>query len=173
MKCPACGYENISGVDACEHCLQPLVDFDAPIAQSPVERLILENPVSTLRPAAPICVAADEPLASTMQLMIERKIGCLLVMEDTRMTGIFTERDALMKVGAEAAEAAHSPIRDYMTPDPETIDATASVAFALHKMDLGGYRHLPVMNAHDQPTGVISVRDILRFLTQEYAAKPR
>lgn len=169
MNCPACGHENIPGADQCEECLQPLVDVDAPFVTSQVEQRILENPVSSLGPAEPVCVEAEGSLSSALQLMQQRQTGCLLVMQDGQLVGIFTERDAVMKVGADVFRLAEAPIRDLMTPDPETIDATASVAFALHKMDLGGYRHLPVMDADDHPTGVISVRDILRFLTEEYA----
>lgn len=169
MNCPACDHENIPGADQCEECLQPLVDVEIPFVASQVEQRILEDPVSSLGPAEPVCVEADQSLASALQLMQQRQTGCLLVMQGGQLVGIFTERDAVMKVGADVSRLAESPIRDLMTPDPETIDATASVAFALHKMDLGGYRHLPVMDADDLPAGVISVRDILRFLTEEYA----
>lgn len=173
MKCPACGHENISGVDACEECLQPLVDLEAAAEGSHGQEQILDSPVSTLNPAVPICVDSDQALSATLRLMDERGIGCLLVMNDGRLVGIFTERDAVMKIGSDVAASREVPIRDFMTPDPETIDASASVAFALHKMDLGGYRHLPVMNDHEQPTGVISVRDILRYLTEEHATAGR
>ena len=52
-----------------------------------------------------------------------------------------------------------------MTAKPETVTAKDTLAFALHKMDVGGYRHLPVL--HDgMPAGVISVRDMLRHITR-------
>jgi CBS domain-containing protein len=50
-----------------------------------------------------------------------------------------------------------------MTPNPETVQETNPLAFALRMMDVGGYRHLPVVNG-DKPTGVISVRDVLRHV---------
>jgi CBS domain-containing protein len=52
-----------------------------------------------------------------------------------------------------------------MTPRPETIVATDSLAFALHKMDSGGYRHLPVLE-NGRPVAVISVRDVLTHCTR-------
>jgi CBS domain-containing protein len=52
-----------------------------------------------------------------------------------------------------------------MTCGPETVTSSDSLAFALHKMDGGGYRHLPVVSG-GRPTGVISVRDLLRYFTR-------
>ncbi|MGH7224104.1 MAG: CBS domain-containing protein, partial [Gemmataceae bacterium] len=57
------------------------------------------------------------------------------------------------------------PIQDFMTADPETVRPTDTLAFALHKMDVGGYRHLPVLK-DGQLLGIISVRDMLRHMTR-------
>ena len=56
-----------------------------------------------------------------------------------------------------------------MTDTPVTISQDDSIAYALHAMDLGGYRHLPVVDENNRPTGIISVRDILRFLCVRFA----
>ena len=56
-----------------------------------------------------------------------------------------------------------------MTSAPVTVSQDDSIAYALHAMDLGGYRHLPVVDEDGRPTGIISVRDILRFLCVRYA----
>jgi CBS domain-containing protein len=52
-----------------------------------------------------------------------------------------------------------------MTRDPETVTPADTLAFALGKMDAGGYRHLPVV-AGGRPVGVVSVRDVLRHVTR-------
>jgi CBS domain-containing protein len=52
-----------------------------------------------------------------------------------------------------------------MTANPETVTAKDSLAFALHKMDVGGYRHMPVLS-DGLPAGVISVRDMVRYITK-------
>jgi len=169
MICPHCGHENIAGADVCDECLQSLVDHGVSPASSHVERRILENPVTALKPAPPVAVRPDQPLQEVLSLMVERRIGCVLVVERDEIVGIFSERDALMKIGDRAAQLSQEPIGDFMTPNPECVDADASIAFALHKMDVGGYRHLPVVDSRGRPTGVISVRNVLAFLTQEYA----
>jgi CBS domain-containing protein len=52
-----------------------------------------------------------------------------------------------------------------MTRNPETVSLNDSLALALQKMDVGGYRHLPVVE-DGKPVGVISVRDMMRHLTK-------
>jgi CBS domain-containing protein len=82
------------------------------------------------------------------------------------MVGIFTERDALLRLNTDAARYAARPVRDFMTKSPDTIESDAPIAFALHKMDVGGYRHIPIMSG-GKVTGIISVRDILRYITED------
>ncbi len=57
-----------------------------------------------------------------------------------------------------------------MTPDPETLSIDDKIAYALHMMDLGGYRHIPVRDEFDKISGVVSVRDILRYITEDLVA---
>ena len=97
--------------------------------------------------------------------MVERTIGCVLVVDEGQLIGIFTERDAVTRIGVNAEKFAERPIFEFMTPTPESIEADAQIAFALQKMDVGGYRHLPVMSA-GRIVGVISIRDILQYLAR-------
>ena len=83
---------------------------------------------------------------------------------DGELVGILTERDFLSKVAGESGYE-DLPVARFMTPAPETVAPTDVLAYALGKMDAGGYRHLPVVQA-GKPVGVISVRDILRHLTE-------
>ena len=99
--------------------------------------------------------------------LVDNKIGCLLVVADGELAGIFTERDVLNKVSADL-NTLDRPVSGFMTSSPETITKQDSIAYALHTMDLGGYRHLPIVDG-GRPTGVISVRDILRFLCIRFA----
>jgi CBS domain-containing protein len=101
-----------------------------------------------------------------MQTMLTRNIGALLIVADSgKLLGIFSERDLLTKVAGTEANYATRPVREYMTPNPVTVKQTDSLGFALHKMDVGGYRHLPVIK-DGQVLGMISVRDMLRHITQ-------
>jgi CBS domain-containing protein len=93
-------------------------------------------------------------------------IGALLVVDERQLlVGILTERDYLMKVVGLMPDFKRQPLRPIMTPNPETLRADDSLAYALQKMDIGGYRHLPVVD-EGRPVGVISVRDVIRHITR-------
>lgn len=111
-------------------------------------------------------VPVSAKLGVAIQLMLDRGVGALLVVEaDGRLAGILTERDFLTKVAGQP-DYASLPVESFMTRNPETVSRDDSLAFALGKMDAGGYRHMPVVSSAACPSGVISVRDILRHVTR-------
>lgn len=167
MQCPFCGHENVPGADTCDECMQPLTDVEP--AAAPPAHNILYNQVRVLRPASPVYVATDATVHEAIRTMFEHRIGCVLVGDRDHLDGVFSERDVLMKVSEDPAAHADRPIAEFMTPRPETVALDDHIAFALHKMDVGGYRHLPVTE-NDRVVGIISVRDILKLVVQEAAA---
>lgn len=163
--CPYCCSENIEGADDCAECGQPLDDTHLAPPTNAVERSLLRDRVSALVPKKPITVAPATPVGDVMRLMSRQQIGCVVVVEDNQPVGIFSERDALQKVDTQAPDHAARPVREFMTPNPQTLVADAKIAFAVQRMDLGGYRHLPIVSQQGELIGIISVRDILRHLT--------
>ena len=164
-KCSYCGSSNLDGADVCEQCLEPLGELTFGHVESDVERSLLRDKVVLLLPRKPIVVEPTLTVGEVLQLLVERSIGCVLVVENGRLSGIFTERDAVVRIGASIEESRDRPIADFMTASPETIEADAQIAYALQKMDAGGYRHLPVMNG-GRVMGVISIRDVLQYLAR-------
>jgi CBS domain-containing protein len=166
MICPSCGFDNLPGSEECSNCLHDLTQLDRPAAHDRVERSLMEDPVSVLAPRKAITVTPDAPVAQAIRALLAADIGALLVVaDDGRLAGIFSERDLLTRVAGDVLDYAARPVRDFMTPDPEAVRPTDKLAFALHKMDVGGYRHLPVLK-DGQPLGMISVRDMLRHITR-------
>lgn len=98
---------------------------------------------------------------SACQLMAEKRIGALLVTEDERICGIFTERDALNKVLAGSLNPDTVCLSQVMVADPQTIRADKPLAFALLMMADGGFRHVPVVDENGAPVGMVSARDAL------------
>lgn len=166
MKCPDCGFDNVAGSDECQECGGSLVAFDP--QGNDVERSLVTHPISVLCPRAPIVVSPATTARSAIAQMAEHGIGCLLVEEGANLVGIFTERDVLNKIAGDA-RALDQPVARFMTRNPATVTRKDSIAFALQTMDLGGYRHLPIVNSAGIAIGLLSVRDILRFLCVKYA----
>ena len=118
----------------------------------------------------PISVHPDKPVGEVLKLLVDKSIGCVLVVSEGKLVGVFSERDALLKLNVEAPELAARPVSDFMTPNPETLQANVKIAFAVHTMDLGGYRHIPIVDDDGCATSIISVRDILTYLAREIAS---
>jgi CBS domain-containing protein len=167
--CPLCGKQNIPGDDECAECGQPLNDSHLAPPSNEVERTLLGDRIQALVPKSPITVAPTAPVGEVLRLMVQHRIGCVLVAEGDRPLGIFSERDALRKIGPNAADLAARPVSQFMTPNPQTLVADAKIAFAVQRMDVGGYRHLPIVDDRGELVGIISARDILRHLTETMA----
>jgi CBS domain-containing protein len=114
-------------------------------------------------------VAPDAPVGDVLQKMVDEGIGCVMIVEGSRLVGIFSERDALMKINTHAPRLKSKPISQFMTAAPVTLEAEDKIAYALHKMNVGGYRHMPIL-FKGKLAGVISIRDILRYLAERIAA---
>jgi CBS domain-containing protein len=115
----------------------------------------------------PTTVTEDATLAACIAMMQERRIGSLLVV-DARgvLTGIFTERDCLMKVLGKVHDTARVTVKEFMTPDPISERADVSLAFALNLMSNGGFRHIPIVDQDKMPIGVVSVKDVVDHIVR-------
>jgi len=165
IACPFCGSENTEGSDLCDDCQHSLTDLSIPQPATPVERGLLKDRIRILKPKAPDTVPGDMPIGEVLKHMVDESIGCVMVVDDGQLKGIFSERDALIKLNAEVGQFVDRPISSVMTSDPITLDAKDRIAFALHKMHVGGYRHLPILS-DGKLVGVISIRDILNYLSE-------
>ena len=165
IDCPFCGAENIPGIDDCEECGQPLSHIHTGTHANNIERSLIKDRVAALVPKQPCTVAPNAPVREVLHQMATNRIGCVIVVEGGKPVGIFSERDALLKLNTEAASLGDRPISEFMTANPETLQDNAKIAFAVQRMDLGGYRHLPIVTGDNQLQGIISVRAILNYLT--------
>ena len=108
-----------------------------------------------------VTATKEMTVRAASKLMVEKKIGALLVVENSRIAGIFTERDALNKVLAASLDPDKTPLSQVMVADPQTIRADKPLAYALYMMAEGGFRHVPVVDGNGAPLGMVSARDAL------------
>lgn len=107
-----------------------------------------------------ISCPSDTTVSVAALLMKRHEIGALMVVDDGKLVGVFTERDALFRVVAEGRDTRITRVAEVMTAHPQTIDPDQSFAHALHMMHEGRYRHVPVVE-NGRPVGMISARDAL------------
>ena len=100
-------------------------------------------------------------------LMRQHNVGALLVVEDGKLAGIFTERDALFRVLAHGLDPTTTVLESVMTRNPRTITADGAFQTALQMMHDGAFRHLPVVDG-DRLLGMVSVRDALGPELEEF-----
>ena len=108
----------------------------------------------------PITAPKTATVLDAALLMKKQNIGAILVVDGTRLIGIFTERDALFRVLAAGRDPGTTQLAAVMTPQPQTIHPDEPFLNALRMMHKGGFRHLPVAE-FDRPLGIVSVRDAL------------
>ncbi len=169
ILCPYCEAENMEGTDECQACGEALTELSRHIPASSVEADLLRDRIERLWPKSPASVSPDTTVGEVLKLMVDKEIGCVMVVDRGRLVGIFSERDALMKINTDAPRLKDKPISQYMTADPVTLETNDKIAYGLHKMHVGGYRHIPIL-FEGKLAGVISIRDILRYLAERIAA---
>ena len=139
----------------------------AAVETTPVQDQLTDESVSALNPKVPIAIDAGSSLARAIRQMNRHNIGCLVVTDDEdRLSGIFTERDVLMRVTGLVDDLAAAKIGDYMTANPVAMRPGLPIAQALHLMSLHGFRHLPLVDEANRPTGIISFRDVVGYLNR-------
>lgn len=123
-------------------------------------------------PDDPLIVQPDASVAEVLQLMRAQKTGSVLVCDGGELRGIFTDRDALKWMAAEAAGnnpvPATDPITRLMTAEPVSLVATTSVGEAIQLMSSRRYRHLPIVATSGMPSGMASVYGIVHYLVDHF-----
>ena len=161
MTCPVCQWQNFEGDDICENCGADLRASDTPEPATGFHGPLLGIHLAELGAPEPVTVSGDEDVADLVERMHRDRLDCVLVTDDGRLAGIFTDRDALLKLAGHGLE--HGPIRDFMTPDPVVLRHDDTIAVAINKMAVGGFRHVPIVE-NRRPIAVVSARDVFRHI---------
>ena len=109
-----------------------------------------------------LTVEPSDTIGEAAEKMDAANVGAVVVVEDmVRIVGIVTERDLLRAVAARA-RAAEARVRQWMTPDPVTIEPDLSIEDAAQVMFDNNFRHLPVVK-DGRPLGIVSLRLLSRW----------
>jgi CBS domain-containing protein len=108
-------------------------------------------------------VPSDATVYSAMQIMADKNVGALLVIDQGRLVGLISERDYARKVVLLGRGSKETRVREIMTPSPMTIDPECSVDEAMRLITTNRIRHLPVVCAGDI-LGIISIGDLVNWI---------
>jgi CBS domain-containing protein len=161
MICPVCGHENLQGEDNCENCGADLRTVDIPQPSTGFEARLVAEQLKRLDASTPISLPVDANAMEAVKALQDGSTECVLVEDGGKLVGVFTERDALLKLAGRRLDGVR--LGEVMTRDPVVLRADDSMAVAIHKMALGGFRHIPLVDG-SRPTGVVSARDIFRHI---------
>lgn len=132
---------------------------------SSIEAELLEQPIGSLPSLRePIQIERRATLRAVIERMNQERVGCVLIVDDGQLAGVFTERDVLTKLVGTDIDVDRTPVEDLMTPDPECLTLDDRIAYALNKMTVGGFRHVPLVDRHGRPAGVVAMRHIVEYL---------
>ena len=105
-------------------------------------------------------VAPEDTLGEVAERMTAKNVGAVVVKDFGRLIGILTERD-MLKAMAARVHTSEARVRQWMTEEPITASADMDVGEASRIMIENGFRHLPVVDANGQVTGVVSLRRVV------------
>jgi CBS domain-containing protein len=140
--------------------------------KKPLEEVFRGEKAGRIGLREPITVSPQTTLGETLERLRAAPGACVVVVERwgdrLKPAGIFTQRDYLTKLaGRPIDEGLESlPIERFMTPRPATLFREETLGAAIQRLTKGGYRHLPLVDAEGNLTGVLSVEDIIVFLAE-------
>ena len=113
-----------------------------------------------------LSVAPDTLIFDALYLMSEKNVGALLVMENEKLVGIFSERDYARKIILKGRTSLDTEVREIMTEDVFTVTPEETIDQCMILMSGKRIRHLPVVQG-SEVVGVISIGDVVKFIIEE------
>jgi len=170
MKCSSCGADNIDGEDRCQQCFHSLMQREPVTLQrgnDAFQRAMMTRPVSELLTGQDLLVCSpSDSVQKIVKVFQKFKKGCVLVYAKRKLVGILSNRDLLLRVAGRFKDLSQVKVEQVMTRNPGWVRPQDPVAFAVNKMAMGGYRHVPVLNADGTPVSILLIKDVLRYLSQ-------
>ena len=151
-----------------ENFQDPLENYEPREYQDELERALAEEPVNAIHAQPFVAISGDTPVRTALETLAGRDIASTLIVDDGKLVGIFSDRDALDKVALEYDSVQYSPVREVMTDSPVFVREDDSSAAALSVMAAAGYRHVPVIGADERVVGIVSPHRVAEFLQQHF-----
>ena len=118
-----------------------------------------------------VSVDVGQTVRDAVALMHDTEYGAITVTDGGKLVGIVTERDLVVNVMGELDNPLDTPIAKVMTRDPVTLRETDAIIHAAHNMQVGGYRHIPIVDSGDRPVSIVSIKDVARYVLDFFSTE--
>ena len=133
------------------------------------EAVKIQDPISSLGLEPPLVVELGTNMKNALNSLQQEKQNCLLITDSNKLKGILTERDILLKVTGKGFDLDLVTVDEFMIEDPEHLSPEDPLAYALNKMHIGGFRHVPIVNDLMKPVGLISISNIISTIADYFS----
>ena len=123
----------------------------------------INDPISTLGLKAPLMVEIGTNMKNALDLLQGKEQNCILIVENNVLKGILTERDILLKITGKGFDLELVIVDEFMSENPEYLNPEDPLAYALNKMHVGGFRHVPIVNDSLKPELIVETDDFGNF----------
>jgi CBS domain-containing protein len=131
------------------------------------QNLMMEKPVGELLSKSSLLTVQPADSVEKIVLLLQKKRqSSVLVVQHGQLLGIVSKRDLLHRTVGMETKLASLKALEVMTANPEIVKVSDPLAFAVNKMAMGGFRHLPVISEDGEPIGILSIQDVLSCLAQ-------
>ena len=114
-------------------------------------------------------VRPEETVFSALKLLSDYEVGALMVIDQGRLVGVFSERDYTRKIALAGRNSKETRVADIMTTQVRTVPSHTGTRECMALMREGKFRHLPVVDG-DTVLGMISIRDIMDDIITDHEA---
>ncbi len=146
----------------------PLENYEPKSYDDELEQALVDETVAAIQAQPFATVTPDTLVHEAIEKLAGLHHACLLVEDDGKLVGVFSDRDALEKVALEYDRVKDRPVREVMADQPVYVYDSDSSAAALSVMAVSGYRHVPVVDLDERLAGIISPQRVTSFLRKHF-----
>ena len=136
-----------------------------------VEEIFQTDPISALGLPPPVSIGRDSTVGAALAAVQRRGMGYVLVVDaDGQPFGVMSEREVLMRIVARDVKYDEG-VDTYIAHHPETLTSKDQIATAVHLMNEGGERNIPIVDESGRAVAVLRTLDIIHFLAEAFPAQ--
>ena len=134
----------------------------------------LSVPLGAIGAAKAETLRVGASVADAVRIIQQPGTSCVVITDHTdRLVGLITERDLCTRVISRGIDPKTARVEDVMTKEPLALRTEHPLTYALAQLDVGGYRHIPLVDKERRPVGVVTARRVIHYLVEHFPEEVR